>query len=224
MSEVLLDYEDLVLEFIHEYLDKNRNFNSKKIIPFLNSRFAKSSININVNGIKAILSRLVGKNIIVEGSKLIKDDVLLNTNRNDIYDFILHNPGIYFNKIVNELKLSIPVVEWHLNILKKFDFIRIEKINSHEAYFDIKVKSQDKLIIHLLSREKCKQIVDYLKLNNEGISKYQLSEELGMHPNTITKYVNKLFELGLLSKKALSNKTLYFLNIDFYNELKKKFY
>lgn len=219
ISQMLLENEKIVLSIIEEYLEKNRYFKSKEIVPYINSRLAKSSININEEGIKAILNSLVKKNLIVEGSKLIREDVLLNSNRKDILDYIKKNQGINFNKIVNGLNLSIPVVEWHLNILLLFNFIRKVKIDNLDAYFDLHIKPEDEKVIHLLTREKCKKIIEYLKINGEGVTKNQLHEMTKLHPNTITKYVDKLDEFGLLKSEVSSNKILYYLNMDYFKEL-----
>ena len=81
MVEVIASNEQTVLEIINEYLDKNRFFRVNDILPFISSRFAKSGININVNGIRTILKSLVEKNFIVDGSKLTRDEILFNFNR-----------------------------------------------------------------------------------------------------------------------------------------------
>ncbi|MFX1383298.1 MAG: hypothetical protein ACFFBP_12725 [Promethearchaeota archaeon] len=61
--------------------------------------------------------------------------------------------------------------------------------------------------------------MDFLKKNKKGCTKYRLSKELGMHPNTISKYISNLEEFGLLRRKKLNNKTLILLNEDVYENL-----
>ena len=209
----------LVLNIIQEYLNKNRTFNKIEIVPFINAKIAKKKINLSYNGICEILKSLVEKNIIVEGSKLIKFDIFSNLNRKKIYEFITKNPGIHFNKLVKSLNMSLFSVEWHLNILLKFNLIRKVKIENFDAYFDSKLPSKNDEILHIISREKCKKIIQYLNQNNEGYSKNYLSKELKIHSSTISKYIEKLEEFGLLSKKELSNMTLYFLNEDYFADL-----
>ena len=94
--------EKIVLTVVQEYLDKNRQFNMEKILPFIVSRFRLAKINISKNGIEEILRSLIKKNLLVEGSKLSHDDILLNLKRLQIYNFILKNPGAYFNRILRE--------------------------------------------------------------------------------------------------------------------------
>ncbi len=175
-------------------------------------------MNININGIRTILKSLIEKNFIVEGSKLTKNDILLNFNRKKIYNYIQKNPGVYFYNIVSNLDLNIPVVEWHLNILIKFMYICKEKIENKEVYFDVNVKSEERMIIYLISKDKCKEIINFLKEHQEGTTRTQISEQLNMHSTTVAKYTDKLLENGILSKKSLANKTLYFLNTENYNK------
>ncbi len=215
----LSEEQRLVLNIIQEYLNKNRTFNKIEIIPFLNAKIAKKKKNISYNGICEILKSLVENNIIVEGSKLIKSNIFSNLNRKKIYEFITKNPGIHFNKLVKSLNISVFSVEWHLNILLKFNLIRKVKIENFDAYFDSKLPSKNDEILHIISREKCKKIIQYIKQNNEGYSKNYLSKELEIHSNTISKYIEKLEEFGLLLKKELSNMTLYFLNEGYFSHL-----
>ena len=223
MAELIANNEQIVLEVINEYLDKNRHFSINDILPFITSRFAKSGINLNINGIRTILRLLVEKNIIVEGSKLTKDDILSNINRNKIYNYICENPGIHFNKIVSSLNLNIPVVEWHLNMLIKFMYIEKEKIDNLDTYFNINVKSEDRMLIFLTSNDNYRRVIDFIRENQEGTSKHQISEQLNMHSTTVNKYIDRLLEYRILTKKSLPNKTLFFLNQVYNDSFKKKF-
>jgi len=204
--------ETIVYDTIQEYMDSNRCFEKEKIIGFIIARFARENININCTGIRASLEVLLENNLVVEGSKLTRDDVLLNNNRKRLYYYIKDNPGAYPNKIVNALGMSTFLVNWHLDMLVKFNFLRRERIDNMDAYFDSELNPENDVIKHVISREKCNKIVEYLKNNLEGVTKYQLSKDLGMHANTITKYLNKIEAFGLIMVERLSNKRLYFLD------------
>ena len=121
-------------------------------------------------------------------------------------------------EIVRALNMSNFIVKWHLDMLQKFDFIRTQNIDNREAYFDSNFQSQDDNLMHFLSRTKYRKIIDYLKFN-DGVTKHELSKELSLHPTTISKYINNLKECGILSGNKYSNKTLYFLNDDFFDYL-----
>lgn len=212
MSSELLTHESLVFSVVQEYLNKNRYFDVNEILPFIVSRFRMSSININMKGIEEILKSLVKKKIIVEGSKLSIDEILKNEKRKKIYDFILDNPGTYFYKIVTKLGISNHVVVWHLKMLLKFNFIKLEKFENHNVYFDAQFNVKNSKFAYITSKEKGKKIIDYLRENDYGFSKSQLSNALKMHPNTISKYLKMLEQFNVIIKKRVSKRVIYFLN------------
>jgi len=222
MSDTLSREENLVFEVIQEYLMKYNSFNSSTIVPLIEANFGKRNININIQGIKESLKSLAKKRMIAEGSRLTKNDILLNSNRTMIHNFIKLNPGVHFNRIVKKVNLSIFTVEWHLKMLVKFEYLRREKIDNLECYFDLSIDSKEAEAFHFITREKYQKIIQYLKFNEEGYTKTHLSEELGMHYNTITKYTSKLEKLGVLIRKSHSNEVLFFLNVEYYHKLNKK--
>jgi predicted transcriptional regulator len=51
-----------------------------------------------------------------------------------------------------------------------------------------------------------------MKKDNLGITKTNLSQELSMHMNTLAKYLNLLEKYGIIVKKKIDNRYLYFLS------------
>ena len=214
MSEKLSKKEKLVYDIIQDYFKKKRPIEIKKLVPLITSRLSRQSIDINSNKVKLIIKSLKKKNLIVEGSILTKDDILKNETRKKIYEFICKNSAVYFHQIMKGLDLPTHSVIWHINFLHLFNFIeriKIEKHYNHYIYFDKKLDSQEAKIIYFTNHKKCKRIIEHLKNENEGCTKTQLSKELGMHPNTIKKYINELEVLNIVSKTKSSNKSLYYL-------------
>ncbi len=208
----LVENEKTILNFVHDYLNKNRQFTFEDILPYINSRVRLGSVNINNEGIKTILHSLINKKIIVEGSKLFKSEILDNQKRKNIYEFIATNPGTYFNRILHELNFSNHIVVWHLNMLLKFDFIHKDKLENHEIYFDAKKEFQEVISTYFKSKEKSKKILNYMKDDNIGITKTHLSQKLEMHINTVEKYLSLLVKYKMLVKKRIDNKNLFFLS------------
>ena len=216
MSEEILQYEEAILFVVQDYLNKNRYFTIDEITPFINSRLRELSINLNYTGIKEVLKSLIKKKLIFERSKLTKDQLLNNENREMIYEYIRNNPGVYFNQIAKGLKLSNYILGWHLKILLKFNLIRSKGINNHEVFFDIKLGDENDELYYLFSKKKSKRITNFLIENPEGATKTRLSRELKIHSTTISKYIKKLEKTNLLLKKRTANKIIYFLNEQFY--------
>ena len=212
MTQTILEYENIVFETIQAYLNKNRIFDMKKIIPYLISKFAKSKkIKINNKGIHKILISLANKKMIIDGSKFTKKDVLISPRRKKIYGYIKENPGTYRNKIAYELKMPTSPVFWHLTVLTKFNFIKKTIIDNHYVYFDSNIDLKNISKLYLISKGKSKEIINYLKINNCGIARTKLSRDLKIHYSTLKKYIKSLEELNIISKEKRSNKILYFL-------------
>jgi len=209
------EQEKLILKVVEEYLNKNRYFDMNEILPFIMSRLKMTSSNLNMRRIEEILKILVKKRLIVEGSKLSINDILSNQKRKEIYDYIVQNPGVYFYKLIKELKLSNHVVTWHLNMLLKFNFIKKEKFENRDLYFDSSYDESNPRFRYFTSKEKSKKIITYLRNNDYGITKTQLSKELKMHSTTISKYLKVLAQFGIIFKKKMSKRLIYFLNEDF---------
>jgi len=68
---------------------------------------------------------------------------------------------------------------------------------------------------YFTSKEKSKLIIDYLKINDIGITKTRLAGDLKIHINTTTKYLTFLEQFQIILKEKFSGKILYFLNEEF---------
>jgi len=211
MSQTLEEFEEIVFKTVQGYLNKKRVFDMEKLIPYLKAKFGKSRKNIAKGGIQKILISLVKKNMIIEGTTFTKKEVLMNSRRKKIYNYIKKNPGKYINKVAEDLKIPYSVLFWHLKILLKFNFIKKKIIDNHIVYFDSNINLRDTNKLYLTSKEKSKEIINYLKINNFGITKNKLSKDLKIHRNTIGKYVKSLEEFNIISKEKISNQILYFL-------------
>lgn len=211
--------ERIILTIIQEYLDENRVFKFKKIIPYIVARLRIKNFNINKKGIKKVIKSLIGKNYIVEGSKLSRKDILKNKTRTKIFEYIIKNPGCYFNDIITNLHIPNNVGIWHLNILLKFNFISSREFLNHDLYHCATLDFEKVKFIHVISKKRSKKIINYLENDNDGKNKTELSEGLSMHPNTITKYLNLLEEFGLVQKVRSSRSIIYSLT-EKVNEIK----
>jgi predicted transcriptional regulator len=212
MPVELLEHENLILSIVQEYLNQNKFFNMKKVIYFVDTKLKAASVDLNFRAIEKILNSLVKKKLILEGTKLSRSDILENETRKKIYEFIIKNPGAYFNRIVSELEINKAVVVWHIEMLEKFAFIKKEKIENHEIFFEVNFNVKNKKFRFLTTKEKTREIIAYLKHHDYGITKTHLSNELGMHHNTISKYLQQLENFNIVISKKPYKNTLYFLN------------
>lgn len=209
--QTLSEDEKTVFKVVQEYLDRNRTFNKAKIVPFISARFKMAAININENGITEILKALITKKLILEGSKLAREDVLNTTKRKEIYDYIVNNPGTYFNKILKEVGVNNHIAVWHVDILIKFNYIKKELFENRYIYFEYEMGFDGAIIQYYLAKAKSKQIIAYLQENDMGVTKTKLATDLNFHLNTATKYLEVLEKLRVIIMEKIDNKILYFL-------------
>ena len=222
MPVEITEYENLILTLVQDYLNQNKYFNMRKVISFINAKLRTYSVDLNYRAIEEILRSLTKKKLIDEGTRFTRLDVLNNQKRKQIYNFILKNPGVYFNTIVRSLKLNKPVIVWHINMLARFDFIKREEFENHEIFFDSRLSAMNRKFRYFTSKEESKKNLEYLRENDYGITKTHLSMNLGMHHNTITKYLNKFEDFNIIIKKKIAKRTLYFLNEDLMEVLDPK--
>ncbi|MHA2394252.1 MAG: hypothetical protein ACXAEX_20135 [Promethearchaeota archaeon] len=212
MPVELIQLEKLILSIVQEYLNQNKFFNMKKVIYFIESNLKTESVDLNYRAIEEILRSLVKKKLILEGTRLSRNDILNNETRKQIYEFIKENPGVYFNRIVRELEIHKPVIIWHVDMLEKFAFIRREEFENHEVFFEVNLDENDNKFRFFTAKEKSRKIIEYLRQHDYGITKTHLSTDLGMHHNTISKYLQMLEDFNVIIKKKTYKKILYFLN------------
>lgn len=210
MAQQLVQYEQDIYEIIIDYLNKNRVFELYMVIPYVSSRLSRNEIDLSRQGIAKILQNFLNKNMVVEGSRLTREEILNNEKRKRINQFIRRNPGVYFYRIVKELNIANHVVVWHLNMLEDFSFISKTAIGKKDIYFEAGLNVKDVKKAYYRNHEKTRAILEFLDSNEDGISKTQLSKRLEMHPNTIKKYIKALYDLGLIQRKKMSNKTLWY--------------
>lgn len=223
LKTTLLDLsieESHVLTLIEEFLNKNRVCHKPELVSFIENRNFQEDNRLNHNGIEHVIDSLAAKHIIVEGSKITKNSVLSNLNRRSIYEEIKSNPGIYLSKLSKSLGLSIFLTNWHLNILLRFDMIRKQDIYNQIAYFDSNLPSENDYIFQIISRAKCSEIIEYLKLNKKGCKKSQIIKTLRMHHTTVNKYLEILVRYQLVNLKSLDKHNFYYLNNEKFDQLK----
>ncbi|MFX1274861.1 MAG: winged helix-turn-helix transcriptional regulator [Promethearchaeota archaeon] len=223
MSTLILlsEEEEKVFDAIQHYIEHNRVFNYEKIVPYISNTFSRTDININEKGIKSILESLIQKKIIIPGSKLTKKIVLHNPNRKLIYDFIKRNPGYYFHRLIKTLKLPNHVITWHLDVLLKFGYIIKAFIDHHEVYFHPNVDQSDYHALYALSKTKTQKILSFMYRNRKPVTKTAIAKKLGIHYNTVLKYIKMLEELDLVREEKLAHKTIYHLSQRFFDFLIK---
>ena len=217
----LNEKERAIFKSIQTYLKKNRAFQIKKIIPFLQYN-SDRSLNLNSEQIEMILHTLIKKNMIYPGSYLTVDDILKNEKRKEIFDLIKTNPGVNFSEIKNTFGFGNNYADWHLRLLERFQFIRTIKVGNNKVFFNFNLDSEYDEIRFYLRNEKVKQIITLMENNHTVFRGKEISEKLKIHYDTIKKYVGILEKFQVLDSDLDGKTTNYKLNLKNYKTVLDK--
>jgi len=215
VKSLLDDDEFVVYKAIKEYLKDNRFFKTQNIISYLKYNLDKS-LGYTTLKIEKIIRSLLKKNLIAPRSKLVREDVLKNEKRKQIYKSIEANPGIYFYVIMKFVKLGTHQALWHLNILKKFLFIRSIHLDNHEIFFKFDLDPINDKLLYYLRNDKIRNIIELMENYYHGLHSTGISKNLNMHYQTTTKYLKILVDLNLLNIISENKKIMYKLNLQSY--------
>jgi len=217
IKEPLQNAKNAVYNLIKKYMKKQPFFSIEEIIEYSNQRL-KSNPNINKIKIEKILKSLIKKKIIILGTKLVKENILDNQIRENIYNYIESNAGTNVNEIMRSQNIGSNQVIWHLNFLEQFQFVRPSKIGNQKAYFKFDIDSHYDEIQFYLRNDKVKKIINLMEKSESSLSPTKISKTLKMNYNTAKKYLEILGELNLLKIFSDDKTKSYSFNHENYNE------
>ena len=214
------DYpESIVLELVEEYLSKKTFFSINEVIEFVNNR-VKLNPNINRNKIEIILKSLIKKRIIIPGTRLMKNNIIENPKRNEIFNFIKKNPS-NINQIMKALNIGSNHALWHLSCLEKFQFIRSKKISNRKMFFKFDSNPKFDELYYYLKMKIVQNIINLLEKENKALKITEITTNLNKNHSTVKKYVDVLINLKLIEIEKEKNKDLFKLDTKKYSKVKK---
>ncbi len=211
--------ESVVLELVKEYLAKKTFFSIKDIIEFVNYR-VRSNPNINRNKIEVILKSLIKKRIIIPGTRLMKNNIIENPKRNEIFNLIKKNPS-NINEIMKALNIGSNHALWHLSCLEKFQFIRSKKISNRKMFFKFDSNPKFDELYYYLKMKIVQNIINLLEKENKALKITEITTNLNKNHSTVKKYVDVLINLKLIEIEKEKNKDLFKLDTKKYSKVKK---
>ena len=123
---------------------------------------------------------------------MIEEKGLELETRQEIYNFILKNPGLHLNELSRKLSIPISTINYHLNYLKKLDVLIAKPNGKYVRYYIArKIGEKDKKIISLLRQDIPFKIVMFLLLYPNS-SQTEISKHLRRHSTTISFHLEKL--------------------------------
>jgi len=210
-----------IYELIKKFSKMKRQLSFQEIFKLCGKELSASKIEI-----KEALDFLKKKRIIVETSRIyFKENVLKNEKRENVFALIQSNPGIHFTKILKTLNLSTHVAQWHIYMLKKFNFIREKKITRYSIFFSQESPPIWDLKYFTLRNLTTLTIFEEI-LNQPFITIKDLVKSIELHYSSIKYHLDKLEEADLIKcekedkilKYTINKKSKKFINQFFKNK------
>ncbi len=139
--------------------------------------------------------------------KKIEDEMAISP-RDQIYSTIVKNPGLHFREIQRRVGYATGAMQYHIDYLRKKNFIREEKEGKFSRFYAVGENMVDTTIMNLLRQEQVRKIL-LLLLNKRRATIKTISKEFGMSNSTLTFHLKKLVDSGIVEERNTQGKTFY---------------
>ncbi len=211
--------ESIVLRLVKEYLTKKTFFSINDIVEFISNR-VRLNPEINRNKIELIIKSLIRKKTIIPGTRLMKNNIIENPKRNEIYNFIKKNPS-NINEMMRNLKIGSNQALWHLSCLEKFEFVRSKKLNNHRIFFQFDSNPKLDKFYYYLNKDIVLKLIEFLSREGRPLKITEIANGMKKNHTTIKKYITILENLKLVETEKDKNRILFKLDIKKYNKVRK---
>ena len=171
-----------------------------------------SPIDSNVHDPKAFLfpvSLIVGVNFNE------KSDLLNQSTRMSIYNFVKINPGTHFRDLCNYLGLPVGVVQYHLGILARAGLVSVRRDGRYKRYFENKRFTEAEMkIISMLRHETAGKILAVL-MEKQAVFHKDLAKQLKISSQALTWQINNLKKTGLIKSSTEGMRAKHFLKEEY---------
>jgi len=144
--------------------------------------------------------------------------------RQNIYDFILKNPGLHLRELSRRTNIPYGTLLHHLKYLKRLGVISEKNEKGYlRIYTQDNLGTRDKEILGLLRQKIPCRIILFLFFNF-SFSRKELTKELNESPATLTYYINKLLEMNVIEEAYVKDGKIFPFPINPQKPLDKQTY
>ena len=215
----LEDLESVVFSIVKEYLTKKTFFSINDIIEFVTNR-VRLNPNINRNKIELIIKSLIKKRVIIPVTRLMKNNIIENPTRNEIFNYINSKPS-NINEIMRALNIGSNQALWHLSCLEKFQFVRSEKLNNHRIFFKFDSNPKFDKFHYYLNKDLVQIIITFMKEENKVFKITEIVDGLKKNHSTVKKYLDILKNLKLIKIEKVNGRNGFKLDLEQYSKVLK---
>lgn len=126
-----------------------------------------------------------------------------------IYNLIEKHPGLNLTKIAELLDINVPLLLYHLRILKKHNLISTEKEKGYtRCYVKGEIGVEDKKILSLLRQDIPLRIVLYL-LERPFARHKEILERFDIAKSTLSYHIKKLINHNIIDIQSIGDEQGY---------------
>jgi len=175
--------------------------------------FAFTFLSLTFSQRSSTLSPTITAAPLTVGAVFRSNSELLNqSTRMSIYNFVVRNPGTQFRGICSLLNLPVGVAQYHLDILTKAGFLSTFRDGRYKRYFESKRFTEAEMsVISLLKHETAGKILSIL-LEGQAVSHKTLSSQLEISSQALTWQINRLKDMEFI--KSLRKGTIVEYSLD----------
>ena len=139
---------------------------------------------------------------------MLKEELLKNENRKEIYHFLEANPGIHLRELQRRLGYPLTTLEYHLDYMARRNIIYKEGDGRFNRFYAKLIEEKDKEVISVLRQRRLREIVLVI-LGKDGAKFQELKDILGLPSSTLSYYLKRLTDNKIISRQQIGSETLY---------------
>jgi len=184
-----------------EHLVLMKNYSENNIFTFLNdfkliaiyNQTSDNNLTYNIRAEKNDVVYHITIVISAVGGKLEGINILENEKRRKILEYLQNNPGSYMREIMRIHDLSPNEAQYHLATLERHNLIKRYRSDKFLLFYisneDINI---EQVRLNIIYKNVNYQKIYKLKLIYPNITIKEISEQTGLHRNTVGKYLKIL--------------------------------
>jgi DNA-binding MarR family transcriptional regulator len=136
------------------------------------------------------------------------------TRRGVIYEYIRGHPGTHVRGMARELRLGTGDLHYHLFWLEKHGFVKTKKSGFYRYVFPTMVfREEQEVLLGVLTQETPREILLCLLLDST-MTQSDIARSLGHSQPTISWHIDRLVQLGMISRRKPSTGTTHEVTAD----------
>ena len=139
---------------------------------------------------------------------MIKEIILENSKRKEIYGFIKRNPGFHLRELQRRLEIPLSSLEHHVDYMVRHQVIYKEKSGGYTRFFAQLPTDEERRLISALRNEKMREIVAIV-LDKKDAKFQDLKDDLNLPSSTLSYYLKYLVDHQILDRQQIGYESIY---------------